>query len=257
MRLIGKIWWMPLIIYLIITPVLMSGMIATVPCRKIEVSVKDSSDYMFVTRERIFGMVQNEKYQVLGDESGKIELARIEEEISRLRELERAEVYNTIDGTLHVDADQRDPIVRVINRYGRSQYIDAGGMIIPHSEFFTPRVLVISGYIEIGNENLRLGNINSMDDNSLVKQLFALAGYVNDDDFWSAQIEQIWVNPRQELEMVPRAGNHIIKFGPAADYERKFHYLKTLYMDALPIIGWDSYREISLRYDGQIVCKRR
>ena len=32
------------------------------------------------------------------------------------------------------------------------------------------------------------------------------------DPFWSAQIEQINVTPKQELEIVPRVGDHILFF---------------------------------------------
>lgn len=257
MRILGKIWWMPLIIYLVITPAFMSDRMDSVPCRKIEVTIKDSNDYRFVTRERIFGLVQNEKTPVLGGPTGEIEMESIEKEVLKLKELERAEVYHTIDGTLHVDADQRDPMMRLINRYGRTVYLDVNGMIIPYSRYFTPRVLVVSGYIEIPEKAIRQGNINSMDYNSIVRKVFRLAGYVTKDDFWSGQVEQIWVNPQQELEIVPRAGNHIIKFGAADNYIKKFNYLETLYTDALPKVGWDSYREINLRYDGQIICKKR
>lgn len=257
MRIIAKIWWMPLIIYLIITPAFMSDRMDNVPCRRIEVTIKDSNDYRFVSRDRIFNIVQNEKNPVLGGETGNIEMAVIESEISKIKELERAEVYHTIDGVLHVDADQRDPLLRLINRYGNSVYIDGKGMIIPYSRFFTPRVIVVSGYIIIPDNAIQQGTINNLEESSIVRKIFSLAGYINEDDFWSGQIEQVWVNPQQELEMVPRAGNHIIKFGLPDDYERKFNYLKTLYSDALPKVGWDSYREINLRYEGQIICKRR
>lgn len=257
MRILGKIWWIPLVIYMIIAPAFMSDRIDNVPCRKIEINIKDSLKYSFVTRDKLFSMVQNDQNKVLGDETGKIGIADIEKNISGVKELERAEVYHTIDGILHIDADQRDPAVRIITRYGKSYYIDSHGVIIPHSRTFTPRVLVVSGYLEIPGECLARGNVNSLGDDNILKNIIDLVEYVNGDEFWSGQIEQIWVNPSGELEMVPRVGNHIIKFGDTGDYLLKFNHLKALYIKALPEVGWDSYREINLRYDGQIICKKR
>lgn len=257
MKIIAKIWWMPLLIYMIIIPSFMSARMDSVPCRKIEINIADSLSYRFVTRERLFNMVQNDKRNLLGDKSGKIETEAIERDISGVKELERAEVYHTIDGVLHVDADQRDPLLRIITRYGNSYFIDDHGVIIPHSRVFTPRVTVVSGYIDIPAENLSRGNIASMDDKSVVKRIVKMVSYIRSDPFWSGQIEQIWINPDQELEIVPRVGNHIIKFGVTDDFESKLNHLETFYMTALPRMGWDSYREINLRYQGQIICKRR
>lgn len=257
MRLFAKIWWAPLIIYLIITPAFMSARIEKVPCRKIEITISDSAKYHFVTPAGIFNIAQNEKRSLLGNELGKIEIEAIEKDISRIRELESTEVYNTIDGVLHIEADQRDPVVRLITQYGNSYYIDKQGVIVPHSKMFTPRVAIVSGYLNIPTENLSRGEINTLDEGSMVKKVISFVNFINEDKFWSGQIEQIWVNQSGELEIVPRVGNHIIKFGPPDNFEEKLLYLETFYLKTLPEMGWNSYKEINLRYEGQIVCKRR
>lgn len=257
MKLIGKIWWFPLIIYMIIMPAFMSEKMDSVPCKKVKISITDSLKYRFVNSGDLFGMVQNSSSKVLGIKSGQIEIKSIEELILKTRELEQVEVYNTIDGTLHIDANQRDPLVRIITQFGKSYYIDYHGVIVPHSIGFTPRLTVVSGYIDIPVENIARGNILSIDENSSLKKIVSLVKFINKDEFWSGQIEQIWVNQAQELEIVPRAGNHIVKFGPPDHFEEKFEYLEEFYVSALPDMGWNKYKEINLRYQGQIICKKR
>jgi cell division protein FtsQ len=214
-------------------------------------------DYSFVTRAGIFSLIHNENEKVLGEVVRNLEVKKIESRIATIRELEKAEVYMTVDGILHVDADQRDPIMRVITTFGNSYYIDKHGIIIPHSESYTPRLVVISGNIELPDDCIGRGEIYSLPDNKLIKQAYKMAAFINNDDFWSSQIEQVFVNSKQEFELVPRVGRHIVKFGNQMRMENKFNDLKVFYLNALPEMGWEKYKEINLRYDGQIVCKKR
>jgi cell division protein FtsQ len=55
-------------------------------------------------------------------------------------------------------------------------------------------------------------------------------------------------------------GDQKIVFGTANTEEEvaeKFSRLTTFYKEAIPFEGWDKYVEISVKYDGQIVCRRR
>ncbi|MEZ5000803.1 MAG: hypothetical protein R2744_09580 [Bacteroidales bacterium] len=257
MKMLGKIWWMPLLVYIIVVPALMSARVDSIPCRKIDIRVSDSLDYRFVTRSRIFNIVQSDTRNILGKRSAEIDSRKIEKDIDAINELERAEVYYTIDGVLHVEADQRDPVLRLITRYGKSYYIDSHDMIIPHSRVFTPRVIVVSGYIDIPPENLASRSLVTMSPDSDIRRVVEFVEYINGDPFWSGQVEQVWINPQGEPEIVPRMGNHIIRFGTLDDYRGKLSHLEVFYREVMPEVGWNSYREINLRYDGQIVCKKR
>ena len=49
-------------------------------------------------------------------------------------------------------------------------------------------------------------------------------------------------------------------FGSAnsrSEVESKFEKLKVFYKEAMPYEGWRKYDEISLKYNGQIVCKKK
>ena len=46
-----------------------------------------------------------------------------------LRELKVAEVYITIDGTLHIYADQRNPVMRVMPDEGGDYFVDEEGLL--------------------------------------------------------------------------------------------------------------------------------
>ena len=257
MNLIKKIWWLPLLIYMIISPSFISDKLYDGICRDISISVSDSVQYRFITSGKLLSMLQDEGPELLGARLGSINIREIESMLRQLRELETVEVYLTTDGVLHVEADQRDPLMRVISEYGNNYYIDKYGMVIPHSNIFTPRLTVVSGNIEVPDSCILGRSILEQEDNSRIKQAFRIIEFIYEDEFWSRQLEQIWINEVGDFELVPRVGDHIVKFGPPENYETKFNILRTFYDQSLPAAGWEKYEEIDMRFRGQLVCRKK
>lgn len=257
MRILKKIWWLPFVVYLVIMPSFISEKVFSEHCRSIKISIIDSASYNFVRPEEIFSLVHSDNSQVLGSPVNEIPIGDIESRIKNIRELESAEVYRTADGVLHIVADQRDPVVRIITSFGNSYYLDNNGEIIPHSATYTPRLIVVSGNITIPDNSIAEGNISILSKETTIMKILPLVNTINESDFWSDQIEQIWIEDDGNVDLIPRVGNHIVKIGRPEDYNRKLYYLETLYSEAMPLVGWNRYREINLMYDGQIVCKKR
>jgi len=256
MKIIAKIWWTPFLIYFIGITSFINSKVDEIGCRSIKIEIRDSLSYGFVTKDDIFNLIHNEDVKVLGKSLTGDNIRKIEERIRSIRELGSAEVYLTLDGILHVEADQRDPVMRIISSYGNSYFIDKYGFIIPHEYKYTPRLIAVSGNIEVPDNLINSGGISSLPDNSMLKKLFSMVSYINGDEFWKGQIEQIWINEGRELELIPRVGRHLIRFGSTERMEEKLHNLKEFYIGVLPHAGWNIYREIILKYDGQIVCKK-
>lgn len=257
MRVLKKIWWIPLLIYMIIAPSFISERIISENCKKVEIIIKDSLTNGFVTSGKIFSLVHNENQAILGKSVSEIDIQKIEADLRSIRELNSVEVYKTIDGVLHVDADQRDPMVRILTSYGNSYYIDDSGEIIPHKSSYTPRVIVVSGNIEVPDNIISSGNINAMDEDSDLRSIINLVTALNSSELWSSQVEQVWITEKGNVELVPRVGNQIIKFGKSRDFEQRLRNLEAFYENTIDEVGWNKYREINLMYDGQIVCKKR
>lgn len=82
---------------------------------------------------------------------------------------------------------------------------------------------------------------------------------VDADRFWSAEVVQILVEgggtvPMQ-LSFVPRSASFLVDMGYAEAMGDKLASLHRFYQKALPNVGWEKYSTISLRYDGQVVCR--
>ena len=77
------------------------------------------------------------------------------------------------------------------------------------------------------------------------------------DDFWNDQIEQIYVNQNNDVELIPRVGEQVIMLGSFENFEEKLANLKLFYDQAVPKVGWDKYSIINLKYKDQIVCTKK
>ena len=194
----------------------------------------------------------------LGKPVKEISVSEIENRINVLRELKVAEVYMTIDGTIHVYVDQRNPVMRVMPDNGGDFFIDEEGVVIRRRNLYTPRLHIVGGNINISSAMLNgVSVLDTSIKNSILKDIYYLVNYINDDDFWSAQIDQIYVDDNDEIDLIPRVGNQLIHLGTIENYEGKLRNLEAFYDKVLPEVGWNKYSVINLEFKDQIVCKKR
>lgn len=153
--------------------------------------------------------------------------------------------------------------MRVINPNGDSYYIDANGQVMPLSKKYTAHVIVVNGnlnepYMDHVGENLRRQQIKAdKSTGELLPDLFRLVQFINNNKFWKAQIEQIYINGKHDIELVPRVGNHTIILGSVDDMSEKFENLRAFYEQGLSKYGWNKYKTINLKFKNQIVCTKR
>ena len=82
---------------------------------------------------------------------------------------------------------------------------------------------------------------------------------IDNSSFWQAEVVQLMISGGQtkqmEISFVPRSGNFVVDLGTATDLDTKLSNLYRFYHKGLDKVGWDKYKSISLRYDGQVVCR--
>lgn len=243
--------------YLVVMPVYLTHKINAMLCGGIKIDISDSSEYHFVTKREIRNLVTENNGRIIGVPLKELAIPEIEEKISRLRELKVAEVYTSIDGILHVYVDQRDPIMRVIAD-GGDYFVDKEGVVIRRKGLYTPRLHIIGGNINITTKMLNgVSVLDTSIKRSMLKDIYKLVNYLNGDSFWSAQIDQIFVDNDDEIDLIPRLGNNMVHLGTIENYEGKLRNLEAFYRKVLPETGWNKYELINLEYKDQIVCRQR
>jgi cell division protein FtsQ len=258
MRKFLKILALISVLYLIVLPVYFASSTNSRPCGGIIIDIKDSSDYHFVTRKQLLGLAYGNSSRILGQPVKKINLMEIENRINVLRELKVAEVYRTIDGNVHVYADQREPVMRLMPDNGGDYFVDEDGVIVRKRNLYTPRLHIVGGNITISSAMLNgVSVLDTSIKNTILKDIYELVNYINDDDFWSAQIDQIYVDANNEIDLIPRVGNQTVHLGSIENFKGKLRNLVAFYDKVLPEVGWNRYSVINLEFKDQIVCKKR
>lgn len=245
------------VLYIIAMPAYLSYKTSNVPCGGVVISIRDSSDYKFVTKRELLNLVYVSGKKISGKPVKDLPIDEIESKLAEVRDLRFAEAYTTVDGMLHVDTDQRNPVMRVIPESGGDFYIDEDGIVFRRKGLYSPRLQIVVGNINITSRMLKGESVLDSASTSVLKDIFYLVGYINKDSFWTAQIDQISVDNDREIDMIPRVGNQIVHLGTTDNYEQKFRNLEAFYKDVLPEVGWRKYQTINLEYKDQIVCKSR
>jgi cell division protein FtsQ len=258
MRKFVKILALIPVLYLMVLPVYLASSTNSKPCGGIIIDIKDSSDYHFVTRRQLLNLAYGNSSRILGQPLKNINLLEIENRINVLRELKVAEVYLTIDGNVHIYADQREPIIRLMPDNGGDFFIDEDGVIVRKRNLYAPRLHIVGGNINISSAMLNgVSVLDTSIKNTILKDIYQLVNYINDDDFWSAQIDQIYVDDNNDIDLIPRVGNQTVHLGAIENFKGKLRNLEAFYDKVLPEVGWNKYSVIDLEFKDQIVCKKR
>jgi cell division protein FtsQ len=210
-------------------------------CTEVEIIIKDSIDKPFLSKNDIILFLKSKKAYPLNKKNEDINTSNIESELQKNQIIEEAEVIQTLSGKIKIVVSQKMPILRVFSNNG-NYYIDNTGATMPSSLGHAVYVPVASGNIE----------------KSFAQQnLYDFALFLHKNDFWNDQIEQIYVDSKGEIELVPRVGNHRILLGSLDNYEIKLRNLRLFYEQVIPKMGWDKYNVINLKFQNQIVCTKK
>lgn len=217
-----------------------------VVCTAIKVYIPGS--HYFIDRQEVDHILQMDSHTLIGRRIENIDLYALERRLKNNPFIESANVYADMDGVIQVEVSQRQPILRVMNRFGQDFYVDQHGLKMPLSQSFTARVIVANGFID----ELFANRVDSLH-NALAIDLYKTADYIRNDSLWDAQISQIYVNQAHEIELIPRVGSQRILLGNADSLDLRFSNLKAFYKKALPLVGWDAYKVINIKYGNQVI----
>ncbi|MBD1364026.1 cell division protein FtsQ [Mucilaginibacter sp. ZT4R22] len=217
-----------------------------VVCSAIKVYIPGS--HYFIDRQEVDHILQMDSHTLIGRRIENIDLHDLETKLKSNPFIESAKVYADMDGVIQVEVSQRQPILRVMNRFDQDFYVDQHGLKMPLSQNFTARVIAANGFID----ELFANKVDSLH-TALAKDLFKTADFIRNDSLWDAQIAQIYINKDHEIELIPRVGNQRILLGTADSLELRFGNLKAFYKKALPMVGWDAYKVINIKYNNQVI----
>lgn len=205
----------------------------------------------FIEQKEIENMINTTYGVLVGRTLSSIPIHEMEQALRQIPYVKQATIHADMNGQLKVRIHQRTPLVRIMSRGNRGFYVDQTGLKMPLSRTYVPDVPVANGFIAEYYDN-PLENVQS----DLVRDLFKLAKFVQGNKVWDDYLARLYVNERQEIELIPKVGQQKIILGDAAHMEDKFQKLLVFYKGIVPTTGLGAYKTVNLKFAGQLVCER-
>lgn len=223
----------------------------SVLCKSILIDINRDDENYFINKADVLKILYSTGDSLIGTKVDEIPLSLLERLIVANKYIKSAKVFIDIKGNLQVEINQRKPLIRIINSTYQSFYIDEDGSKMPLSTLYSARSIVCNGNILESYDGK-----NDTLQTDLTKSLYALSKFIKANEFWEAQIEQIYIEQNNDFVFIPRVGDHKIIFGDTTNMVEKFDNLMIFYNKALPKVGWQTYHTINVKYKGQIVASR-
>jgi cell division protein FtsQ len=229
------------------------------PLTGLNVSVKGAPGVHFIDEEAVRTQVLADA-GVIGTPVRDVDVTAIENGLRSIGCVAKADVYRTMDGVLHVQVDQREPVARVINADGSGFYIGRDGYTMPLSSVHTARVLVFTGALHepFGRSVTDLERLpDSLAQATHSADMLRIARTIAADPLWNALFEQAVLDAEGGFELITRVGVQRIRIGQGEQLAQRLEKLRTFYHQGIAQTDWRRYAIIDLRFGDQVVCTKR
>lgn len=216
----------------------------------ISVRIINTNDNHFLDEADVLSLMNLNAQNLRGARTNDLDLRAIEKKIMRDPFIRDAELYTDLKGNLVARVELRRPVARIIRNDGPDGYIAEDGTVMPVSDKFTARVLLVGGpYVR------KLLQQRNLSQSTEGQKLLNLINVIREDEFWNAQIAELDIDSKGKVTMLPQVGDERIEFGTPDNEEVKLRKLKIFYKEIVPKTGWNKYRRVNLEYEGQIVAE--
>ncbi|GHN01110.1 hypothetical protein WSM22_25990 [Cytophagales bacterium WSM2-2] len=219
-------------------------------CNDIIVELDNLQENHFMDEADVLKLVENSGQPVKGTGIDRINLKGIESKLKTDKHIKDAQLFGDLKGNLIVNVDLRRPIARIVQADAPDAYIAEDGVIMPVSEKYTSRVMLLSGAFM--KELLKSEDLKKTEEG---KQIMEMIEFISNDKFWKAQVAQMDVSSDGRITIYPQVTGQRVEFGKGADIENKFRKLMIFYKKVLPQRGWTRYERVNLEYEGQVIAE--
>jgi cell division protein FtsQ len=219
-------------------------------CKDIVIDLENIRENHFLDEADVLKLVEGSGQKIIGTSLDYINLKSIETKLKYDKHILDAELFGDLKGNLIVNVELRRPIARIVRENAPDAYIAEDGVIMPVSEKYSSRVVLISGAFT--NQLVESEDLTTREEG---RQLLDMIEFISEDKFWKAQVAQIDINSQGKIIILPQVTGQQVEFGIADGYEAKFKKLMIFYKEILPQRGWTRYERVNLEYDGQIIAE--
>jgi cell division protein FtsQ len=216
-----------------------------------------------ITESELLRVLKTNRLYREGILKSELDIYAIENFLDSLNEIQSADVFLSLGNEWSIKVKTKLPVARIVMNRGEDFYIDSRQKLMRLSPYSKPKILAFTGMETVFQNQFDLDRIINNDSLKTIfklDEIYRISSYVCNDAFYDAQIVQVHYDREDGFVLIPRVGEHKIIFGSANSEEQvkqKFEKLTTFYEDVIPYEGWNKYKSINLKYENQIVAKKK
>lgn len=227
-------------------------------CPRFDIEIDYAGSPTLITKSTIKRMVTQSGIRVKDQPVQSIPLHNLQKLINTNPYIKKATISTAVNGVVKAHIQQREPLFRIIDNQFNQWLVDTEGYLMPVNIDFPVRVVLANGNIgdltKHAKSPLVKGNNLKMPKD--LSKLHRVAVALKQDTLTNTLIEQIYMNDRKEIELIPKLGEQTIILGDTSSVVEKLQKLKAFYEYGMPNFAWNNYKIINLQYNQQIVCTK-
>lgn len=209
-------------------------------CRSLRIEISDLDERQYLTTDELLLLLRRSELYPVGMTLTNVSTQGIEDVVCSHPMVRTAQAVVTPLGNVRLRLTQRVPVLLVLTP-GESYYVDSDRRRMPVRQSVTTPVLIAEG---------------SISEQMAVSVLFDMAQSIADDAYWHERIRRIEVANPKSVSLIQQPDGTRIILGVPEDYKAKLQRLRTLYEEGFDKMGWQTYRELDLRYNDQVVGRK-
>lgn len=226
--------------YLVFALIMVSRPTQEMVCTGVEYSFTDSGQICLIDQPMLEQLMVKNNFLPKGKTMSDIDMSAITERLSANPYIDTVTCYNTASGKICIRVTPRHPLLHVFAQDGDEFYVSAQGIVMPAGGIAVD-LPIVTGHVTrnmVGTRLLTLGKL------------------IQDDDYWRNQAQQIVIDEKGWVEIIPRYEGQRILLGEPKNLEEKLARVRLFYEKSMPKVGWNKYSIINAIYKGQVICTK-
>ena len=214
--------------------------------------ISDPANHYLVNSDDLYRYLYSYMDTVDGYKASVIELYTIETILEGNSHVGNAEAFIDRQSKVRVQVDLKEPILRVLSNDSRGYYVTEDADIVEWSPNYTPRLIVASGNVPKYEHQDSL----SVEDQNSLNALSYLVSEINKMSYLQSIVDEIIYNGENNIELVSKIGEARVLIGDTTDLVEKLERFSLFHTEAYPIVGWDKYKVIDVRFKDKVYCRK-
>ena len=209
-------------------------------CTGVEYQFLDSTETRLIDQQMVSNQLAQHKISPKGKTLADIDIKGIEKLLSANPYIDTVTCYHTASGKLCIRIKPLHPIMHVFAEDGDEFYLDRQGHVMPAGGLGT-NLPVVTGYATRKYASTKL---------------IPLATLLKDDPYWSRMAQQVNIDSKGHVEIIPRISEQKIRLGEPKNFAEKLQHVRLFYEKGMPKTGWNKYNVVNAAYRNQIICTK-